>query len=132
MVAAAFALTDCSTAIYTVALPNSNICAFGRGVVLAYMDHFRRLALRTKMEGILIELGESSVHKSLVSFASHVTLARKRREECGTFNPYNTARPRRCWFYEEFGLFKMSKLGSMEERERPFSNEWQLMRQPLS
>ena len=110
-------------------LPNSNVCAFGRGVVLAYQDHFGQLDLQTKRDGILIELGESDKHKSLVGFASDVVLARRRREDCGTFDPYHNAL-RRCWLYEEFGLYKLSKLPSPQETTRSLADEWKTMRQP--
>jgi len=130
-VAAVFAPAECSTVVYTVPLPNSNLAAFGRGVVLAYQDHFRRLRLRTKHDGILVELGESPYeHRSLVAFASRVVLARKRREPCGWYDTFRTGATRRCWFYEEFGLYKLSKRPSPEETSRPLGHEWKLMRQP--
>ena len=96
-VAAAFSSSECSGVLYTVALPNSNLAAFGRGVVLAYQNHFSHLKMRTKREGIAIELGEAPFHqRSLVAFATKVVLARKRREDCGWYDTFRTGAARRC------------------------------------
>ena len=106
--------------MYMPAPPNSNICAFGSGVVSAIKDQFRLNGTMDKAAAIQLELGSSpkrvdwmlpvngSRHglvRPLASFG-HVTWLPPRRCLNGTVDPYETGVRRNQFAYDSFGVIK--------------------------
>ena len=96
----------CSMQVFSVPLPNANLCAFGFGVVLNYGNNFHLTNL-TKREAVDIEKGcaDSRAHP-LVDFAGSL-VTQHERKSCGAHDVYVTRRsPRLCWYYYDLRLMK--------------------------
>lgn len=95
--------------IYTVGLPNSNIAAFGAGVVEAFGMTFQEPI--SKLEGLVIEHGRGYIRgvKPLICWGNPVILGK--RFLLLNFDLRVGAETRRVFNYQSFGLHKYIKWG---------------------
>eukprot|EP00415_Alexandrium_ostenfeldii_P001781 UN1781 len=91
--------------------PNSNIMAFGHGLVEKYGTNFDRAV--TKQECTWMECGGAvaGIHK-LEHFAAKVTMTVD-REKQGNADLYNTGHPRTKFYYPALGIYKYVLWGQM-------------------
>ena len=88
--------------IYTTPLPNSNIWAFGAGVVSAYGRSFSIQLSKAQQVTLEFNRGTIAGTRSLATFGE-VALCEQRRT---VYLPLSIARPRTVLFYPSFGLYK--------------------------
>jgi hypothetical protein len=88
--------------IYSTPLPNSNIWAFGAGVVIGYGGTFGTPL--TKAQQVAVEFNRGTVAGvQNLARLGHVALCTQRR---AIYLPLSTASPRTTLFYPSFGLYK--------------------------
>ena len=91
-------------------LPSSNLAVFDRSVVLSYKDNFDVNV--SKSDGLIVEAGRKvkmpppsrRVVLPLASFGGLVRLAPRRAN--GSFDVYGSGKPRHCYYYPAFALYK--------------------------
>lgn len=83
----------------------SNICAFGRGLVQVYKGLYEKIM--TKRDGITVESGWCWGHVCpMFMYAAKVTIVKARITTGRKVDLYNTGVNRTETYYEDFGLYK--------------------------